>query len=65
MPLVHKLTNMHILNFKPVEMCVRPVRQLLYGLMPLPLDCISDGRRFMVTYKLGDPKFQRHPVLAE
>lgn len=63
MPLKYELTD--ILNFTLVELCMRPARQLLYGSISFLLDFVSDGRQFMMAYKLEDPKFQRHPVFAE
>lgn len=61
-PLVHELSGMQILNSKSVETCVRPVSQLLYGFMPLPLDADNGGRRFLVAYELEDPVPRKHLI---
>ena len=61
-PLVHDLSGMQILNSKAGEMCVRPVSQLLYGFMPLPLDADSGGGRFILAYELEDPAPRKHLV---
>ena len=63
-PLMHELTGMCILNCRPVELSIRPVGQLLYCFMPLPLTSRSDVRRFLVVYEPQDPKPRRHLLVA-
>lgn len=54
MPLIYEVISMHIMNFRLVELYVRPIRQLLYDFMWLPLGPLSDSRRFTVTYEFKD-----------
>jgi hypothetical protein len=63
MPLLHEMTNMCILNLKPNELSTKPVRQLMYSFMPMPLNPLGDGRRFLVAYELEDPKPRRHLII--
>ena len=60
MPLLHESSNMCILNFKPIELSIRRVRQLMYSFMPVPLNPLGDGQRFLVAYELKDSKPRRH-----
>jgi hypothetical protein len=57
---LHKMIIMSILNLKPIELSTRPVKQLMYLFMPLPLNQLGDRRRFLVAYELEDPKPRRH-----
>ena len=60
MPLVHEMSGMCILNLKPNELSIRPVGQLMYSFMPLPLNPLDDGRRFLLVYELEDSIARRH-----
>jgi hypothetical protein len=42
MSLLHKMSIMYILNLKPIELSIGPVRQLMYLFMPLPLNPLGD-----------------------
>lgn len=59
-PLTHDVTNMQILNLRPSEVCVRPVHQLMYQFMELPMHHTSDGRRFLHAYELEDVRPRKH-----
>lgn len=63
MPVVHELSGICIINFKLVEFNIRPVGQLMYYFIPLPLNPLSDGRQFVLAYELEDPEPGRHLVL--
>lgn len=60
MPLLHEMSNMCILNLKPIELSTRPVRQLMYSFIPMPLNPLGDGRRLLVAYELEDPHPRGH-----
>ncbi|KAG0594924.1 hypothetical protein M758_UG122800 [Ceratodon purpureus] len=59
-PLTHGVTNMQILNFRPSEVCVRPVHQLMYEFIALPMPHTSDGRRFVHAYEFEDVRPRKH-----
>jgi len=54
-PLVHCISGMQILNAHPRETELRPVSQLLYKFMQMPIP----KQRYMVAYELEDvaPRF--------
>lgn len=60
MPVVYELSNICILNFKPIELSIRPVGQLMYYFMSLPLNPLSNGQRFVLAYELEDSEPRRH-----
>lgn len=64
MPVVHELSGMCILNLKPFEPSIRPVGQLMYYFMSLPLNPVSDGRRFVLAYELEDPEPRWHLLVS-
>ena len=59
-PLLHDVTNMQIMNLRPSEVCVRPVHQLMYQFIPMPMHPTSDGRRFVHAYELEDVRPREH-----
>lgn len=53
--LLHEISGMCILNLIPIELSIKSGWQLMYYFMPLPLNPLSDGRRFVLAYELKDP----------
>jgi hypothetical protein len=62
MPLVHEITGMQILNTEAGQISIRPMEQLMYQFMAMPIPQ-SQGQ-YMVAYEFEDIVPQKHLLEA-
>jgi hypothetical protein len=62
MPLVHEITGMQILNTEAGQISIRPMEQLMYQFMAMPIPQ-SQGQ-YMVAYDFEDIVPQKHLLEA-